>query len=43
MGKRADVAIAGIFVLGCLLFCIDGSLYVLECVGYADDDKGSCE
>ena len=43
MGARADVGIALIFVLGCLLFCIDGALYASECAAYAEEDKGTCE
>ncbi len=43
MGTRADVAIAWIFVLGSLLFCIDGALYASECAAYAEEDKGTCE
>ena len=43
MGTRADVAIAGIFLLGCLLFSLDGFLYASECAGYAEEDKSSCE
>ena len=37
------MAIAWIFVLGSLLFCIDGALYASECAAYAEEDKGTCE
>eukprot|EP01046_Picozoa_sp_COSAG06_P117926 COSAG06_NODE_65040_length_258_cov_0.597484_1_plen_78_part_01 len=42
MGAQADVAIAAIFVVGCVLFCIDGLLYVAECAAYAEEDRGTC-